>query len=281
MLRSHCFTRVGVDGEPLPPASGGAPPPANLATCADITPFPNPQLGVKSASPISGRSGSRWWAPTFTAPPSGPPRSRTRTTSAWTPRSPHPPATCWCAARRSSSSPRCRSRTRRSSSCRSAPVSFGASPGRIQNVAEAVSRRAAPMRQRLSSAGNPSRTTSARRFAESDGGTCSFPASCSARCGTAAPARRRRLVPFGQDQGAERSARRRPYYVANGTVNSSPTVTEVDDAGRFELANPMEARVGVRYHHPRQGRNRRTGSPNTTAGRATRWPRICSTWSST
>jgi len=46
------------------------------------------------------------------------------------------------------------------------------------------------------------------------------------------------------------------YYADNGQVNEESindpdNITDVEDAGRFELAIPMEAHLGFRYHHPR------------------------------
>lgn len=50
------------------------------------------------------------------------------------------------------------------------------------------------------------------------------------------------------------------YYTSAGQVNetainSAANITEVANAGTFRLPNPMEARLGFRYHHPRKGRN--------------------------
>jgi len=44
LMRSHCFDRRGEDGQPVAPASGFRAPPSEV--CADIPPFPNPQLAV-------------------------------------------------------------------------------------------------------------------------------------------------------------------------------------------------------------------------------------------
>jgi long-subunit fatty acid transport protein len=44
-----------------------------------------------------------------------------------------------------------------------------------------------------------------------------------------------------------------PYYTPTGSLNPSPSETNVENAGTFELQIPMEARIGVRYHHPRRG----------------------------
>jgi long-chain fatty acid transport protein len=48
------------------------------------------------------------------------------------------------------------------------------------------------------------------------------------------------------------------YYTQGGavdeTVNGDPDrTTDQDDAGRFRLDIPMQAKLGFRYHHPRQG----------------------------
>jgi long-chain fatty acid transport protein len=47
------------------------------------------------------------------------------------------------------------------------------------------------------------------------------------------------LAPFYSDQGNEQ--------------NAAAETTSVKDAGTFEVAVPMEARLGIRYHHPRSG----------------------------
>jgi long-chain fatty acid transport protein len=44
-------------------------------------------------------------------------------------------------------------------------------------------------------------------------------------------------------------------YGPGGRDNDAPTTTEVADAGTFEHAMPMEARIGFRYHHPRRERS--------------------------
>ena len=44
-----------------------------------------------------------------------------------------------------------------------------------------------------------------------------------------------------------------PFYTNQGLINDDAVKTEVKDAGYFRLAIPMEARIGVRYKHPRQG----------------------------
>lgn len=44
-----------------------------------------------------------------------------------------------------------------------------------------------------------------------------------------------------------------PFYSTQGLENPSPAVTEVADAGSFRLPIPMEAKLGFRYRHPREG----------------------------
>jgi long-chain fatty acid transport protein len=44
-----------------------------------------------------------------------------------------------------------------------------------------------------------------------------------------------------------------PYYDAAGAVNQNPDVTDVPAAGHFRVQIPMEAKIGVRYRHPREG----------------------------
>ncbi|MEZ4445672.1 MAG: hypothetical protein R3B72_41740 [Polyangiaceae bacterium] len=45
-----------------------------------------------------------------------------------------------------------------------------------------------------------------------------------------------------------------PFYNATGNEqNPAAETTNVKDAGRFSIAVPMEAKLGLRYHHPRKG----------------------------
>jgi len=45
-----------------------------------------------------------------------------------------------------------------------------------------------------------------------------------------------------------------PYYTDQGNAeNPAAETTSVENAGHFKIAVPMEARLGIRYHHPRNG----------------------------
>lgn len=242
MFRSHCFQRLGEDGQPLAASSTFLAP--GGAQCADIAPFPNPQLAVTQrlgsrvaigfAAVGPHKHGKTTWAPTVNAPnkfgidvpqPSGSRYVLLDDDALLV----YPTLSLAFAARRN--------------------LSFGA--GFIWGIAKyGFSNMAAMTGDSLNFSGDLK--ASLKGF---DGFVPGFVASAlyspTSRLDVAAVYRWSDAIRSKADLYAEAN-----YYDAKGVVNTAgiadpSNVTDLKGGASFRFQIPMEARLGLRYHHPR------------------------------
>lgn len=250
MFRSHCFDRRGVDGQPVSPGQGLAPPPGEV--CADIPPLPNPQLagvfrlhrqvalGLAVTAPHG--SGSSEWPETISYP-----EGNFGNTD-------HPSPQRYLLLKNQAIA------LFPTLSVAYAPLpnlSFGAgfvwgiASLEFANMNEAVS----PVR------GTPQPDDFVNdiraQLSGFDGIVPGFVVSA-----MYSPSRRVDIAAWYRWSDAIRTRldvmTQAGYYKRSGQVddvasNDPANITSANDAGRFELAIPMEARLGVRYRHPRAG----------------------------
>lgn len=255
MFRSQCFDRRNSDGQPVAPGGNLEPPPGEI--CADTPPFPNPQLaatfrihkqlGLGLAVVGPHASGSTSWAPTVRYP------NRFGVES----EAPNPARYMMLENDAILLFP--------TVSLSYAPIkslSFGAgftwgiASFGFSNAAEATSPARCADPARCPAPGNPQPDDFGgdiyARIDGFDGFVPGFVASV-----LYSPLRELDLAAWYRFSDAIRSnvdlQTLAPYYSPTGSLNANPTPTEVADAGTFELPIPMEARIGVRYHHPRRG----------------------------
>ncbi|MEM1028823.1 MAG: hypothetical protein AAGN82_00645 [Myxococcota bacterium] len=256
LIRSHCFDRRDIDGNPVAPRPGFAPPPDPI--CADAPPFPNPQLGATFRIHRQFAIGLAVLAP------------HTNANVEWSPTTtyanrfgvegPQPSPTRYMLIE---SSPLLVLPTLSLAYAPLKELSFGAgfvwgiNDFTLSNTAEALSSvRCADPNAPCPAPGNPqpddfqddifSRLSGGDRFVPG------FVASV-----LYSPSRRFDIAAWYRFSDAVRSRvdleALAPYYAPSGDLNPDPAVTDIEDAGSFSLPIPMEARLGFRYRHPRRG----------------------------
>jgi len=256
MIRSHCFERQDVDGNPVAPRPGFSPPPDPI--CANAPPFPNPQLGATFrihrqfalglAVLAPHTNGNVTWDPTTTY------------ANAFGAEVPQPSSTRYMLI---DSKPLLVLPTL---SVAYAPIkelsigagfTWGISDLQISNTAEPISSvRCADPNAPCPSPGNPQPDDFQDDiFAKLSGGDRFIPGFVASVLYS--PIRQLDVAAWYRFSDAIRTSidleALAPYYNPAGDLNANPSVTDVKDAGRFKLPIPMEARLGLRYHHPRKG----------------------------
>ncbi len=258
MLRDHCFTRLGQDGEPLAPAAGFAAPPPDLPTCADITPFPNPQLGINIRLHDQWAIGLAVLGPHLHGITEWPTTLTYQNNFGVDAEVPSPTRYLLVRTEAVFLMP--------TLAVAFAPIkelsigagfTWGIASAEISNVAEAVSgaRCANPMAP-CPSPGNPQPDDFTNDvLAQVKGFDGFIPGFVVGLLWQPL-----RVLDVGAWYHFSDSIKtvidlhaEAPYYESNGRVNDNPSITDVENAGRFKLEIPMEARIGIRYHHPRDG----------------------------
>ena len=258
MFRSQCFERRNSDGQPVAPGGSIASPPDEI--CAEGPPFPNPQLaatfrihkqlglGIAVVGPHA--AGGMSWSPTV----------RYLNPSGVEIEAPNPARYLLLENDAILLFP--------TLSLSYAPIkslSFGAgftwgiASFGFSNTAEAASPADCPDPDPMApcpAPGNPQLDNFGgdiyARIDGFDGFVPGFVASV-----LYSPSRRFDVAGWYRFSDAIRSSvdlqALAPYYVPTGSLNPSADQTNVENAGTFELQIPMEAKIGVRYHHPRRG----------------------------
>jgi hypothetical protein len=248
MFRSHCFERRGPDGQPVSPGGGLNAPPGPV--CADIAPFPNPQIGVTHrigsrvaigfAAVGPHKHGKATWPDVVeypnkfgvpNAPHPGPQRYMMLDDDAMLV---YPTLSAAVAVRRDLS----------------LGVGFvwGIAKFGFSNMAAAVS-----------SPSDDFNTDIKAKVTGFDGFIPGFVASAlyspTSRLDLAGTFRYSDAIRSSIDLYAQSN-----YYtqgrVNEAAINDPANITDVKNVGTFKFQIPMEARLGLRYHHPRAGLSR-------------------------
>lgn len=248
MFRSHCFERLGPDGQPVSPGGGLNAPPGPV--CADIAPFPNPQVGVTHrfgsrvavgfAAVGPHKHGKAMWPDVIeypnkfgvpNAPHPGPQRYMMLEDDALLV---YPTLSAAFAIRRNLSV--------------GAGFVWGLAKFGFSNMAAAVS-----------SPTDDFNTDIKAKVSGFDGFIPGFIVSAlyspSSRLDLAGVFRYSDAIRSSVDLYAQSN-----YYtqgrVNDAAINDPANITDVKNVGTFKFQIPMEARLGLRYHHPRSAATR-------------------------
>ncbi|MBW2525121.1 MAG: hypothetical protein JRI23_13140 [Deltaproteobacteria bacterium] len=245
MIRSHCYDRLDVTG--ARPSPGGGLEPAPGEVCADIPPFPNPHLaasfrlhkrfalGLAVFGPHA--TGSAEWPATLTYPEG----------SFGDTEHPAPQRYLLLEADNIMMFP-----TLSASFAATKDLSFGA--GFVWGIAAIDFKNLTESTSSLRGDPQPDDFTNdiAARVTGLDAFVPGFVLSAlwypQKRIGLAGWFRWSDAVRAPLDMEAHAL-----YYEGSGQVEESPTVTDADDSGSLKMPIPMEAKIGVRYRHPRRG----------------------------
>ncbi|MBI4702718.1 MAG: hypothetical protein HY744_16470 [Deltaproteobacteria bacterium] len=252
LVRSHCFERLDGGGQPVSPGRGLAAAPGEV--CADIPPFPNPQLGASLRLHRRFALGLAAVAPHSVGSISWPATLRYADKFGETE---HPAPQRYLVLE---SDALALFPTLSGSFAATRQLSFGA--GFVWGV---LSLEYANMNEAQSLVGRASQpddfVTDLRSvISGTDGFVPGFVVSA-----LWSPGRRFDLSGWFRWSDALRTnidlRTEANYYKEGGAVDEKAigdpaNITDEKDAGTFEMPIPMEARLGLRYRHPRRGQQR-------------------------
>jgi long-chain fatty acid transport protein len=256
MLRSHCFDRRNEAGQPVTPGAGFAAPPDEV--CADITPFPNPQLAATFRLHDQFAIGLAVVGPHAHGKTTWPSTISYQNNFGVDAEAPSPQRYLLLEADAIALFP--------TISVAFAPLktlaigagfTWGIANFDLRNVNEASSPARCPdPAQPCESPGNLQPDNFENDvLARVDGTDAFIPGFVVGVLWQ--PSREIDLAGWYRWSDAIAGAidlhTEAPYYTNAGQLNPNPVPTDVSNAGNFVLPIPMEARIGVRYHHPRKG----------------------------
>jgi hypothetical protein len=245
MFASHCFERLGPDGQPISPGGGLPAPPEGTEVCADVLPIPNPQLGANIHVLDRLAIGFGVVAPHATGKSDWPVTISYANSFGFDQEVPSPSRYMVISNDLLALFP--------TVAIAFAPIeelSFGAGFvwGVVRLKFETMAEATAPQPAVVD---DFSKDVSAE-LEGIDGFVPGVVLSVAAR-----PHRRVELA--GWFRWSDTTSMdidlfgKTPYYAASGEVIENPDITDIPAAGHFRVQIPMEAKVGVRYRHPREG----------------------------
>lgn len=258
LIRSHCFDRLDASGNrPTPGGNISTAPPDEV--CADITPFPNPQLAATFRIHDQWAVGFAFVAPHAAGNVEWPTFIEYANAAGFTDPRPSPTRYMLLKSSTLAAFPTLSVAFRPLEELSiGAGFSWGFATYEFGNMAEAISAARCPdLGAPCPSNGNLQPDEYAFDIRSNIKGTDAFIPGFVVGV-LAAPTNFLDIGAWYRFSDAIRSSfdleTLAPFYTDQGNAeNPDAEITAVDDAGRFEINIPMEARIGLRYHHRRDG----------------------------